>query len=384
MESFVKDVGIEVKRELDVLTDLAIRRLNEDSCSPGQRIEALLEGKILDRIPFQIIDNTSRLVGRDIYDFFFDPVVRYKSLCAQLVRWGVPMTENASRINSYKLGEALGATLEYSRNEAPSTRQYILKRPEDFQALTLPNLDPYLEQDLWLIDTVQQRFMGLLGPSCCFLYSPFSWVGTYLREPNELLTDLYDRPGFVHRMCRFATDLQLAVAGRLSKSADCAFFMPGGFTDMLSPEQYREFALPYMAELVNAFPDCLFYMPIPADFRRIAEVYEPLAGHRKLVCMGSSIGPHNPLKSREELVEFCRIMDGLDRPYQVAIDQNTVKSGTPDEVMQAVENVVTSGSLERTMFRTDTLDPASPPENIDALVWAVRKSGKPKRQGGTR
>jgi uroporphyrinogen-III decarboxylase len=352
--------------ELDVLTGLALDRLGEDACSPGQRLEALLRGEVLDRIPFQIIDNTSRLVGRDIHDFFFDPVVRFKSLCAQIIRWGVPMTETASRINSYRIGEGLGAVLNYKRGEAPSTQKYVVGTPEDFEKVRLPILDKHLAQDLWLIDTVRERFGDTLGHPCCFLYNPFSWVGTYLRDANLLFTDVFDRPQFVHRMCRFATDLQLQVVAGLTRKGDCAF---------LSPDQYREFALPYMAELINASPSCLFYLPVPGRPELITDMYSALRDHRRLLCMGSSVGAHTPVKSDEELASLCRVLDGMNRPYQLAIDQNTMKNASPREIINRVTRIMGVGSRQRAMFRTDTLDPSTPPANIDALVAAVRETG---------
>lgn len=371
----MKTLNSTESNRIDILTDLALKRLAEDAYSPGERLEALLRGEILDRMPFQIIDNTSRLVGQDIHDFFFDPVVRLKSLCAQIIRWGVPMTETASRINSYKIGESLGARLSFNRGEAASTRGYIVTSTEDFDRLSLPEVAPCLEQDVWLIDEVRSRFGDALGQPCCFLYNPFSWVGTYLRDANLLLTDVFDRPQLVHRMCRFATDLQLRVVGGLTKKGDCAFFMPGGFSDVLSPDQYREFALPYMAELVNAFPSCLFYLPVPGRYEMVTDMYAAMQDHKKLICMGSSVGPHTPVKSEEELVSLCRLLEGMGRPYQLAIDQNTMKNGSPKQILSRVESIMAVGDRKRAMFRTDTLDPATPPANIDALVAAVRERG---------
>jgi hypothetical protein len=361
--------------ELNVYTDLACRRLDEENNSPGERLEALLRGEILDRIPLQIIDNTSRLIGHDIHDFFFSPVVRLESLCAQIIRWGVPMTETASRINSYRIGESLGARLRYSPGEAASTDGYIVGSPADFETLRMPDIDPFLESDLWLIKEVCASFCDRLGAPCCFLYNPFSWVGTYLRDANLLLVDLFDKPEFVHRMCRFATDLQLLVVKRLASERECAFFMPGGFMDMLSPDLYREFGLPYMAELINAYPQCLFYVPVPGQRELITEVYAALRDHRRLICMGSSVGPLTPIKSDEALKDFCRVLDGLGRPYQLAIDQNTMKTGSPRQIVSRVEKLISFGSQERRMFRTDTLDPSTPPANIDALVEAVKANG---------
>lgn len=363
------------KIELEIFTELALIRLKEKSYTPGERIDALLSGRILDRIPFQIIDNTSRLIGESIQNFFFNPIIRYKSLCAQIYRWGVPMTENASRINSYKIGEALGAELRYSYNEAPSTSGYIIKEPEDFEKLTIPDIDKYLEKDIWLIRMIKQNFGDILGPPCCFMYPPFSWAATYLRDVNYLFTDIYDNPDFVHKICRFSTELELAIIGKLTSESNCAFFMPGGFTDMLSPDQYREFAIPYMAELINRNPDSMFYIPLPGNFKRILDIYTNVKDHRKLICMGSSIGPNNPIKNFEELREFREIMNSLNRPFQIAIDQITMKMSSPNEIIKAVKELLDLKNKKNVMFRTDTLDPTTPGHNIDALVWAVEKYG---------
>ncbi|MBE9547413.1 MAG: hypothetical protein IMF10_07970 [Proteobacteria bacterium] len=285
------------------------------------------------------------------------------------------MTENSSRINSYKIGEGLGAGLKYSRDEAPSTEEYIVKKQSDIEKLAIPELAPYVEKDIWLIKNINRRFGEILGPPCCFLYPPFSWVATYLRDSNDLFVDIYDDPDFVHKMCRFATDLELILIDRLTEEVNCAFFMPGGFCDILSPDQYSEFVLPYSAELINSNPESLFYISVPGVLDQITGIYEVIKNHKKLICMGSSLSPNNPLKNYEELHQFRKIMDALERPYQVAIDQTTMKMSSPDEIEGIVGKLIESCNEANMMFRTDTLDPQTPHQNIDALVWAVEKYG---------
>ncbi len=361
--------------ELEIFTNLAVNRLMEEPFTPGERLNALFTNNTLDRIPLQIIDNTSRLIGRDIHDFFFDPIVRYKSLCAQIIRWGASMTETASRINSYKIGEGLGAKLKYSRNEAPSTAEYVLKEQDDFERPAIPELTPYVEKDIWLIRNIKQRFGELLGPPCCFLYPPFSWVATYLRDSNHLFIDIFDNPDFVHNLCRFAVDLELDLIDKLTEETNCTFFMPGGFSDILSPDQYREFALPYMADLINSDPESLFYISVPGDLALVSKIYDTMKNHKKIVCMGSSLSPNNPLKNFKELHRFCEALDALERPYQIAIDQTSMKMSCPEEIEDNVHKLIKAGNKANMIFRTDTLDPETPHQNIDTLVRAVKKYG---------
>jgi len=131
-----------------------------------------------------------------------------------------------------------------------------------------------------------------------------------------------------------------------------------------------------MSELINENPDCIFYLPVPGRFDQLNDLYASVKSHRNIINMGSSIGTHTPIKNEEELKEFCGILNSLDRPYQMAINQSTMCYSSPGEIINEVENLIRIGKKENMMFRTDTLDPLTPHENIDALVWAVKKFGK--------
>ncbi|MBN1834267.1 MAG: hypothetical protein JW820_00385 [Spirochaetales bacterium] len=367
--------------EIGVFADLARTRLLESGYSPGQRLEALLAGRQLDRVPFQLFGYSSKLVNRSVYEFFLDPVVRFKTTCAQIIRWGAVELQNATRINSYKVGEALGAELKYSEDAAPSTATYVLKDGRELERLEIPDLDPYMAADLWSIENIRRRFGNMIGPPTTFIYPPFSWVATYLLDVNQLLICLYDNPALVHRLCEFATELEIAVSRRLARGGECGFFMPDGFCELLSPEQYREFAVPYTARLINANKDCLFYTAVPkADFRQVTDLYEAVADHGKLICMGSSLNPANPLVSMSDLRELCGIFGALGRPLQIAIHQNMVKEASEEELATHIGQMIDAARECRFMIRTDVIDPQTPPQKVDALVRAVEKSSAPPGQ----
>jgi hypothetical protein len=361
---------------LETYADLAKRRLQEASWTPGKRLEALLRGEAPDRIHFQLFSYSAAWIGRSIYDFFFDPVVRLQATCAQIIRWGEVELQNSTRIYSYKSGESLGAKLEYSQDRPPSTKGYILSEPQRFYDLPSPNMSSLLEPDLWSIRAVNRYLGDFVGPSCSFVYPPFSWVATYMREPNLLLTDLFDRPSFVHDLCRFATDLEMKAIRQLSDAAPCAFFMPDGFCELLSPEQYSEFALPYMAELINSLPEVLFYIATPRQFRQITEIYELVKKHKRIICMGSSINPNNPLRSREDMLRFRDIMIELDRPFQLALNQSVLKQASALQAEEYLKELVDdAANSPRIMIRTDVIDSKTPAQVIDALVHALWRYG---------
>jgi len=362
--------------EIEVFATLARLRLLESEYSPGQRLNALLGGQQLDRIPFQLFGYSSKLINRTIYDFFFDPVVRFKTTCAQIIRWGVVELQNATRINSYRVGESLGATLKYSEDAAPSTAAYVLRGESDLANLSVPDLGDYLAEDVWSIENIRNRFGGMIGPPTSFIYPPFSWVATYLMDVNQLLIYLYDKPSLVHRLCEFATELEIAVSSRLAKAGECAFFMPDGFCELLTPDQYREFAIPYTAKLINANKDCLFYIAVPKpDYRQITDFYEAVEDHRKLICMGSSISTGNPVQSMSDFTELCGIFQALGRPFQIAVHQNVVKQASDEETEAHVRQMMEAARGGNFMIRTDVIDPQTPPGKIDALVRVIEKLG---------
>lgn len=358
--------------EMEVFASLAKLRLQESACSPGQRLEALLCGSKPDRIPFQLFGYSSKLINRSIYEFFFDPIVRFKTTCAQIIRWGVVELQNVTRINSYRVGEALGARLKYSEDAAPSTAEYILKNESDAAKLSIPNLEDLLAQDQWSIQNILKHFNRLIGPPTTFIYPPFSWVGTYLLDANELLIDLYDKPSFVHRLCEFATELEISLSNKLTEKGDCAFFMPDGFCELLTPDQYQEYAIPYTARLINANKNSLFYIAVPKqDYRLISDLYQAVSDHKKLICMGSSLSTGNPLQSEKDFSGFCEILRKLERPFQVAINQSAVKEASEHELEIRIRKLIEIAGSGQFMIRTDVIDPKTPPDRVDTLVRVV-------------
>jgi uroporphyrinogen-III decarboxylase len=367
------------KIELDLLTDLARRRLSEGEYTPGQYLNAALSGKKLDRIPYQLYAYAAYLIGETVQNFQLNPVIRFKSTCAQIIRYGGIECDNASRINSYKIGEHLGAELKYLDDGSPSTKKYIVKDKSDIKKLRIPDLETFLAKDLWSMQNLRARLDDMIGPPVSFLYAPFNWVATYAREGSLLFMDLEDDPGFVHQMCRFATDMQIQIAKYLSeKSGGCGFFCPDGFAEMHSPEQYAEFGYPYTAELINAVPECLFYIaPPPTKLDQITDFYKLLENHKNIINMGSSLDPKYPLKNKDDLQKYCDILTDLGRPYNVAINQTLLKIGTPEEVEANVREMIDIGKKGNMILRTDVIDgPAYPPENIQAFINAVEKYGK--------
>jgi uroporphyrinogen decarboxylase len=90
--------------------------------------------------------------------------------------------------------------------------------------------------------------MGTDGP-----FTNCAW----LRGSTQLLADVTLKPKFVHAMMEIVTDKIIEFNQRLREDAeipeDCGMGVADDFAAFLSPDQYREFALPYHERIYDAF-----------------------------------------------------------------------------------------------------------------------------------
>jgi hypothetical protein len=112
------------------------------------------------------------------------------------------------------------------------------------------------------------------------------------------------------------------------------------------------------------------------DFRQIRDLYQAVGDHERLICMGSSLLPGNPLQSTADLAEFCGLLRDLGRPFQLAIHQNMVKQASEQELEDHVRQLLQTAKGGNCMIRTDVLDPKMPPGRVDALVRVIEKYGQ--------
>jgi uroporphyrinogen decarboxylase len=145
-----------------------------------------------------------------------------------------------------------GGQLSYTYrldDHARATFEHLLKEEADLELLRfLP--DP-AEADLSVIE----RMVQAVGGRAIFHHvTPGVWdEACQLRGVNHLATDLFDRPAWVHRLLRFNTDRQARLMARLGQAGVQTINYNETWVGFgMSPKTYREFVLPYDAEVVAA------------------------------------------------------------------------------------------------------------------------------------
>jgi uroporphyrinogen-III decarboxylase len=128
-------------------------------------------------------------------------------------------------------------------------REYLLKQEADLELLQF-RPDPH---DL-ILDNFK-AMIGKVGNRAWWLHhAPGPWdEAATLRGLTALSLDIYDRPEFVHKLMRIATDYLKTLYQKLGETGIHSISMNETWVGVgLSPEVYREFIQPYDEECIAA------------------------------------------------------------------------------------------------------------------------------------
>ncbi len=235
------------------------KRQRQDKMSAAERLNALLAGKTIDRVPFSPFDLScgvgwfcAKNVGYPIASAFNDPE---KSFQAQV--WTQEQYNyEGSPIFGYACygGWEFGGGIKYPSGEweqAPSVTQRPVESEENLVNLALPDVKtagilPMAMQ----FSKIQEQFNT---PIVFLCGSPFTYAGNMV-DFNMLCLWLIKKPELVHQLLRLVTDHILQVArywvdtfgpDRLTARD----ILPFETNQIISPKHFKEFAFPYLKEV---------------------------------------------------------------------------------------------------------------------------------------
>ena len=231
-----------------------VKRPRQDEMTASERVEALLNGKRVDRVPlFQfILGFCARNVGFSLASIYNDPE---KSFLAQLwtqEQYGYdsdPFYGYASYGGWEFGGEVKFPTGQYE--QAPSHGNFPVESAEDVWKLKLPDVKtagmlPWAMQ----FSRLQDKF-GV--PVSVVVGGPFTIAGNICAV--EILSRwLIKKPELAHHLLRLATDHILGVVkywvdtfgvGRINVQ----IWEPSAANQLISPRQFETFVFPYQKEL---------------------------------------------------------------------------------------------------------------------------------------
>jgi MtaA/CmuA family methyltransferase len=153
-----------------------------------------------------------------------------------------------------KEAEAFGCRVKYSDYVVPSIDTHILHEDKGALArLAMP--DPYATARLPAFLEQCEALVRAKLPAATGAVAVGPWtIAMLLRNPETMLLDTFEDPGFIHELMRVTTDFCKVWGDAIAKTGiGLSFSEPTASISLISPDNYREFVAPYHKELVDHF-----------------------------------------------------------------------------------------------------------------------------------
>ncbi|MBN1351862.1 hypothetical protein JXJ21_20820 [candidate division KSB1 bacterium] len=368
------------------------------------RIPVVITGSIRNLLSNPAINST----GFSFKDFFTDATaqlicqlefqhyVRHHWLCDQ--EMGLP--EKGWQLaldfqNSYDQAWFGCPIRFFGSADVPDTQEILKDNPQ--QLYHWEDLDPF-----WGRGSFMQRAMDIylkIKKMCdsgyefhglpvappvkfpCIATDGLFTIALKLRGAVEIMTDMYENPGYYHDLLDYITRNLIArikahrewwwqhdSACTANPNHRGAFGYADDAIAMLSPAQFKEFVLPYMKRLFDAFYDgsgCDIHLCGDATHH-----FKFLADEFNVKSFDTGF-PVNHGALRRELGPSIQINGGS--PVML------LKDGSPKQIAAETKRICESGVMSGKRFiliAANNLAPCTPIENISAFYQAGKKYGK--------
>ena len=225
-----------------------------------------------------------------------------------------------------------------------------------------PLRDGRLPEILRAASILAQRARGSL-PVMALFEGPFTTASRLLGATTFLLL-MMDDPALTKRVIAKVADALIAFGRALAAAGADAIIMPDPVTstDLVSPEQSAEFAFPEIRRVIQA-------LPVPVILH--------ICG-KTLPILGAMASSGARLLSLDQAVDLSEARRAVG--WQIALGGNVdpvrlMEKGTPEEITAAGRAAIAAaGPRQFSLMAGCALPPATPLENVRALVAAARSA----------
>jgi uroporphyrinogen decarboxylase len=341
-----------------------------ETMSSKERTVAALTGKPYDRIPVNLLisDHAARVIGVTVGEYNNSAQLLAKGQIAAWRRYGADLVNTGPGLSG--LPEALGSRIAFP-DSTPYVAEYAVKTAADLDRIKVPDPEKDGRLPLFLeAAAIVNKEVGDQVPLSMTTSGPFTTAAN-IRGTEAFLRDLHKNPQFAHRLLRLATETIVRFAEKaIQAGARPGLADPTASGTMISPRQFREFALPYLKEVVERITAFAGVPPSLHICGNTARIWEDMAD--------TGVG----VLSLDDMVDIgeakTRVGDrvallGNVRPTAV------MYLGGPDDVQaNAKECLAKAWDSPRgyILGLGCGLPIDTPPENIHALVNTARELGR--------
>jgi uroporphyrinogen decarboxylase len=332
-----------------------------------ERVRRRLRGEEVDRAPnFDIyMARAAHHVGRPLREYYLDHRVLVEANLAVAEEFDLDIVQAIS--DPYREAADMGLEVEFPDDDIPVRRRVLLETPEDLSRLK--TVDPSAGRRMSdRLDAVRA-----LAAEAGRERVVMGWVegalalACDLRGDTALMMDLHDRPEWVDQLLELLVEQQIAFAR--AQVADGAHMIGLGdaIASLVSPKQYRRFALPY-------------------EQRTFAAVKKAGAVPRLHICGDTSHLVADMARSGADIVDLDWMVD-LARAAETFGDAGPAPCGnfdpveimlrgTPDDVVRATRSCAEAGGPRHFSAAGCEIPDHTPEANMRAHATALKEGGK--------
>lgn len=302
-----------------------------------------------------------QLLGVSVQDLILDSTLQAKGMKAIADR--TPSAAAVSFMDLSVEAECFGSTIRVLEGEVPTVVGAIINEAEDADALEIPKVGSgrtalYINTIEKVTELIMDRpvFAGMIGP--------FSLAGR-LMDVSEAMIYCYDEPEMVHTLMEKVTRFLIAYSSAYKAAGANGVMIAEPLAGLLSPALAREFAHPYVKQIIDAVQDDDFAVIYHNCGDNAALMTEDIY---KLGAWGYHFG---------DAIDLTAVL--ADAPKDALIMGNVSPSkqfcnGTPASISEETLRIMESCTVYPNFVISSGCDipPLSSWENIDAFFEAVQ------------
>ena len=333
-----------------------------------ERIQAALKGEWTDRRPVMLHNfmMAAHEEGISMKEFGENPQSAAKAFINAAEKYDVDGL--LIDVSTAILAGSLGVPVDYPEDEPARTHGTLISSLNEIQSLSPVDVASDTGIQHWLeITRIVKEYFGeekYIRGNCD--QAPFS-LASMIRGSQELMTDLLMEPDKVHLLLEYSTEAGIQFI-RLMAGTGAHMVSNGDSVagpEMIPPEFYTEFALPYEKRLVNEAHNLglAYTLHICGDTEMILE---------DMVKTGADALELDYLTDIQKIYDHCHsstLMIGNLDPSAV------LKYGTPKLVKQkTLELLEIYKDSPRLMINAGcAIPPDTPPENIRTMIETTHR-----------
>ncbi|MDR1194447.1 MAG: uroporphyrinogen decarboxylase family protein [Peptococcaceae bacterium] len=342
-----------------------------------ERQAAYAKGEEVDHIPFKLIssDTAANLYGYTYGECRRDVRAQRDVMEKLAEEFGSGAVGGGLGLKC--VGEALGSKLRYPENGLEYIEEHLARDYAALDSLEVP--DPR-ENEFLRAKLERMRYLKNAFPKFgvgTTVAGPLTTAAS-LRSPDLILRDMRRRPEELHRLLAFCVDTSLAWMDAVVQEfgpLGCNIADPVTSVSVVSKQQFEEFTMPHLRDLVEGIKARTGFMPSLHICGKTKPIWEHLV---TLGFLSFSVDNCEDLAEVKAKVGDRMSISGNVPPVDV------LRNGTIDEVIDSVRICLqkASDSPMGYMLAAGCQVPlGTPRENLYAYIYAARKYGRGARRG---